>query len=352
MSPTNPAIFFCGLKPLRSYWSLWRFWASSLGLAAISLSQTGCSSPNQSAAAESEALTPVVMQFDWIFNAQFAGFYQAIKQGYYTDAGLKVELRGGVTNEKAVPATINEPTISFGSTESNVLLGDAAKGADVRAIGTMFQDSPMGWMYLADGPVQSFADLANVRLGIHSDGRRVVALLLEAAGVDISNLETFKASYDPQQIIDGDADALQCYYIDEFVLFEQLVGNRARVFLARDFGYDAYSQVMFTHADTIESNPDLVRAFLEATKKGWQYAFDHPEATVDLIIAKYNPEIDREYQIGSLAKIEELMVPEPGALFRPMDPEVWASGQAKLLELGLIEDSVNIDTLLDQRFLP
>jgi len=319
-------------------------------LAATWLPQAACSAPAETQAPDEPI--PVVMQFDWIFNAQFAGFYQAIEQGYYAEAGLEVELRGGVTTEKTVPVTINEPKISFGSTESNVLLGDAAAGAPVRAIGTMFQDSPMGWMYLADGPVQSFADLATERVGIHADGVRVIALLLEEAGVDTSELETFKASYDPQQILDGEADALQCYYIDEFVLFEQMVGDRAKVFLARDHGYKAYSQVMFTHVDTIEAHPEVVRKFLAATKKGWQYAFDHPEETVDLIISKYNPEIDRDYQIGSLAKIEELMVPEPGALFRPMDPAVWEAGHSKLLDSGLLEASVDIATLLDQRFLP
>lgn len=311
----------------------------------------GCASTSPSSIDQSEPI-PVVMQFDWIFNAQFAGFYQAIEQGYYESAGLDVELRGGVTTAKTVPATIEEPKISFGSTESNVLLGDASAGAPVRAIGTMFQDSPMGWMHLSDGAIQSFADLATQRVGIHDDGSRVIALLLEEAGVDISELETFKASYDPQLIIDGKADALQCYYIDEFVRLEQLVGDRARVFLARDYGYKAYSQVMFTHEDTIEVYPEVVRAFLDATKKGWQYAFDHPEETVDLIIDQYNPEIDRDYQIRSLAKIEELMVPEPGALFRPMDPAVWEAGQEKLLQFELIEEPVDIAQLLDQRYLP
>jgi len=297
-------------------------------------------------------LTPVVMQLDWIHNSQFAGFYQAIERGYYADLGLSVELRAGLTTAKTVTATLEEPAISFGSTESNVLLGDVSAGADAVALGTMFQYSPMGWMYLKDGAVSEFADLAKLRVGIHADGALVIALLLEQLGFDTTDLVTFDASYDPQQILDDKADALQCYYIDEFVKFEQLVGENAGVFLARDYGYNAYSQVMFTAAATVKQHPEVVADFLLATKRGWQYSFEHPEETVDLILTGYNEKLDRDYQLSSLAKIEELMVPEAGALFRPMKAAILEEGQRHLLKYNLIPKLVDIDALLVQQFLP
>jgi len=322
------------------------------GFAAIaSVILTACATVEETADTEAD-LEPVVMQLDWIFNAQFAGFYQAIEQGYYAEKGFSVELRAGVTTARTVPATLEEPAISFGSTESNVLIGNVAEGDDAVAIGAMFQDSPMGWMYLKDGAVSEFADLAKLRVGIHADGARVIALLLEQQGVDTSDLVTFDASYDPKQILDDKADALQCYYIDEFVKLEQLVGENAGVFLARDYGYRSYSQVMFTAAATVAEHPDAVAGFLEATKRGWQYAFEHQEETVDLIISKYNAELDRDYQLRSLAKIEELMVPEPGALFRPMDASVLKAGQQHLLKYNLISEAVDIDALLVQQYLP
>lgn len=306
----------------------------------------------QESAGVDASLVPAVVQFDWIFNAQFAGFYQGIEQGFFIEQGLELELRGGLTTPDTVLATIDEPALSFGSTESNVLIADVADGLDAVAIGTMFQDSPMGWMYLKNGDINTFTDLAKSRVGIHSDGARVIELLLRDAGADTSNLDTFKASHDPQLLLDGDADALQCYYIDEFVKLEQLVGDKAGIFLARDHGYRAYSQVMFTERDTVVSNPDLVRGFLKAAKLGWAYAFAHPEETIDLILEKYNPSLDRDYQLRSLAKIQELMEPEPGALFRPMNPAVLKNGQSRLLEYGLISNSISIEALLSQQFLP
>ncbi|MDQ8193409.1 ABC transporter substrate-binding protein [Coraliomargarita algicola] len=309
-------------------------------------------SANSPAVASVSELTPVRVQLDWIYNAQFAGLFQAVEQGYYADVGFEVSILPGVGADEIKLGDTREPVFSFGSTESNVLIGKVAEGADAVAIGAMFQDSPMGWMYLKEGPIESFEDLVNVRVGIHADGARVIALLLEQQGVDASGLETFAASYDPQQLLDGKADALQCYYIDEFVKLEQMVGDRAGVFLARDYGYRAYSQVMYTSGLTATEHPQVVADFLAATKRGWEYAFAHQEATIDLILSKYNPKLERDYQIRSLAKVEELMVPEPGALFRPMDPEVLKAGQAHLLKYDLIPEAVDIDALLVQQYLP
>ncbi|MEO0508997.1 MAG: ABC transporter substrate-binding protein [Verrucomicrobiota bacterium] len=312
----------------------------------------GCETVDENEETAGLEMEKVVMQFDWIFNAQFAGFYQAVEQGFFAEEEIELEMRGGPTTPHIVDGTLNEPAISFGSSESNVLIAEAAMGKDLRIIGTMFQSSPMGWMYVRGNEIESFTDLADKRVGVHDDGWRVIKLLLQKQGVDISNLETFNCDYDPKVILEGEADAMQCYYIDEFVKLEQMIGEKAGVFLARDFGYDAFSQVMFTHAETIEKYPEVVEGFLRAVKKGWAHAFENPEETVDLIISKYSPELDRDYQLGSLAKIEELMVPDGGELLQPIESSVLTAGQEHLLKYKLIEGTVDFDKILQQQFLP
>jgi NitT/TauT family transport system substrate-binding protein len=318
----------------------------------LAISASICGTHVYHANADDSHLTHVVAQFDWILNAQFAGFYQAIEQGFFKAEGLEVELRSGATTPDTVKMTLEAGPIAFGCAESNVLLADAAEGAPIRLLGTMFQNSPMGWMYLKGGSIKSFTDLADKRVGTHADGERVIRLLLQEAGADISKLETYDCGYDPNIIIEGEADAMQCYFIDEYVRLEQLIGKKAGIFLAKDHGYDAYSQVIFTSINVVENHPEIASAFLRALKKGWGHAFSHPEATVDLILSKYNPELDREYQLGSLAKIEQLMIPGPGSLFRPMDREILLAGQKSLYSFGLISRLVDIDELLMQQFLP
>jgi ABC-type nitrate/sulfonate/bicarbonate transport system substrate-binding protein len=291
------------------------------------------------------------MQLDWIHNAQFAGLYQAVEMGYYTNEGLDVKIRSSGANPDVIGSVLSTD-LAFGSGESNLLLAAHAKGANIKALATMFQGSPMGWIYLPDNGIESIKDLAGKRIGIHTDGEKVVALVASRQGFEVKKSDLPHVGYDIAPLLAGELDAMQAYSIDEFVSLKQQTDGQGRMFMASDYGYRAYSQVIFTNAKTVEAHPELVRAFLRATKKGWIYALDHPEETVDLILEKYNGELDRAQQIASLAEIAKLVRTPSGDVLAPMDPAVWAESQRDFLKFGLIPEQTDLEDLLDFRFNP
>jgi len=295
---------------------------------------------------------PVTMQLDWIFNAQFSGLYQAIEQGYYLEEGLEVTLVPAPPQIRVVDATFAHEGIAFGSSESNLLLAARAQGDPVKALATMFQGSPMGWMSLKSSGIESFEDLAGKSIGIHADGEKVIKLVTREQNVGIEDFELPKVGYDPVIIANGEVTAMQCYVIDEFVKLQLMTNNGGSILMASDFGYHAYSQVIFTSDEVVENYPEVVRSFLLATQKGWSYALDNQEATVDLILSQYNPELDREYQLASLAEIEKLVRPDGAAPLAPMNPEVWATSQKQFLANDLLESPADLEALLDFRFNP
>lgn len=299
-----------------------------------------------------EEPTPVVMQLDWIYNAQFAGLFQAIEQGYFADAGLAVELREAPKSVGVTEAILAEDGIVFGSSESNVLLVKRAEGAPVVALATMFQDSPLGWISLKETGVETVKDFAGKTIGIHADGEKVIDIALAKSGLTRDDFSMTKVGYDPVIIADKEVDLMQAYYLDEFVELQLMTDGQASIILARDNGYLAYSQVIFTDEATVEAHPEVVKAFLEATKKGWAYACANPEATVDLIIGKYNPDLDKPYQMGSLAKVCELVAPAGKEPLAPMDKAKWAASQDLFIKYGVIAEPADLDALLDFRFNP
>lgn len=288
---------------------------------------------------------PVVMQLDWIHNAQFAGLYQAEAQGYFADAGLAVEIRPVVRGQKTVEAVLAEE-FAIGSAESNVLLKAHSEGHPIRALATMFQGSPMGWMYLERSGFADFADLQGKIVGIHPDGERVLAVMAAHQGFPADALQTQKVGWELEPLLNGEVDAMQAYYIDEYVELQLATEGACGMFLAKDHGYYAYSQVFFTTAPMLAEHSESVEAFLAAAKAGWEYAFAHPEETVDLVIGTYNPELDRAYQLASLAAIEELMRPGGAPVMAPMEPGVWRKAQALYLEHGIIPEPTDLDELL------
>lgn len=300
---------------------------------------------------EHPGLTPVTMQLDWIFNAQFSGLYQAEEQGYFEEAGLDVTLVPVDPKQRTVPSVL-AAGLAFGSAESNVLLKAHANGSPIKVLGTMFQNSPIGWMFLEESGIKDFADLEGKRIGIHPDGEKVLGLVARQSGFETDDFVLPHVGYDINVVINGEVDAMQCYAIDEYVKLNLATDGKAGVLLARDFGYRAYSQVIFSSKETVEEHPEVVRAFLAAVQKGWAYALAHQEATVDLILEKYNPSLDKAYQLASLKEIEDLVLWEGGPPLAPIDPAVFADSMDAYHTTGLIEEKTDLGDLLDLRFNP
>ncbi len=292
-----------------------------------------------------EKLTPVVMQLDWVYNAQFAGIYQADAQGYYGDAGFKVDIRKADPNQKTVDAVLAEEGLVFGSAESNIIMRAYIEGAPFRVVGAMFQANPMGWMYLKSSGITTIKDLEGRSVGIHPDGEKILALVGAKNGLNLANFTLPTINYSLDVLIDGEIDAMQCYVIDEFVRLQLKTNNQAGVLLAKDYGYDTYSQVFFTTAEIVNQKPDKVRAFLEASRQGWIYAMDNMEETVALIHERYGTEFSADYLLASMKEIEKLVRPN-GTVMNPVDPEVWNNMQSLYLKHGVLDKGADLDKLL------
>ncbi|MGF1449901.1 MAG: ABC transporter substrate-binding protein [Opitutales bacterium] len=297
--------------------------------------------PSMSQAADK---TKVVMQLDWIFNAQFAGLYQAIEQGYFADEGLEVELRE-VAREQATVAATLEAGIAFGCAESNVLLLEDQ--AEIVCLGAMFQRSPLVWMYLPPTEYTGTASLKGKRVGVNPDGKRVLKRILKGADVRLEETTIVDVGYDKlSPLFMGEVDFIQGYYIDEFVRLQMESDGQAKSFLAEDYGYSAYSQVVFSSAAQHARHPDLYPRFERALARGWLYALTRPEETVDLILEKYNPELDPVYQRRSLARIAELITPDGLPPMQPMRRAVWEENVDFFVSEGILTQPVDLDALL------
>src|SRR5690606_2822086 len=69
------------------------------GIAALALVLAGCSGDDDGGTSGGgggdDDLTPVSLQLQWSAQAQFAGYYAAVEQGYYEDEGLDVTIEEG-----------------------------------------------------------------------------------------------------------------------------------------------------------------------------------------------------------------------------------------------------------------
>jgi ABC-type nitrate/sulfonate/bicarbonate transport system substrate-binding protein len=296
-------------------------------------------------------IIPVTMQLDWKPNVQFAGLVVALEKGYYRDAGLDVRLRPVDSGMKVVEA-VEAGTNWLGCSESGVLLGARARGARIKAVGTMLQGSPFCLMSPKAKGIRKPADLAGRTLGVHPDADLALNVVLASAGVARSSMRTIDVAHSTDPLTSGQVDTLMGYLIDEVVALET-AGHAIDVIRGHEHGYVAYSQVYFASERTLAQAPGVVRAFLEASRRGWAEAARDPEAAVQLVLRKHQPDADPEYQRRSLREILVLAQLEGGpGSFGQMSPKTWSRMVKVFNDAKVLPRSVTAEEMVDPQFQP
>jgi ABC-type nitrate/sulfonate/bicarbonate transport system substrate-binding protein len=279
----------------------------------------------------------VMVQLDWIKNAQFAGVLVAEERGWYREAGLDVEVRA-VDPEKpdAVAPVVAHPGIAIGVADGSALLRARAGGAPIKAFATMFQASPLGIVTLKTSGLTTVASLRGKTIGLHGYDRPQLAIMLRHAGLMMADVTAIDIGDDVHSLPAGRIQAQVCYVIDEAVALET-AGHAVNTMFGHENGYKAYAQVYFTTALTLGRHGPVLARFLEASNRGWRAAIADPEGTALMIIERHQPKLKVDYQAGSIALIAKLLTAETGT-----------GGMGRMRRETWLETSDATPTLVDQ----
>ena len=225
----------------------------------------------------------------WLDQFQFAGFYIAKEKGFYEDVGLDVELKKYNSSINVLDEVLNKRA-DFGTNSSSLII-DKSNGNDIVLLGSIFQSSPLILLALKDSKLQYLEDIKNKTLMISKEQQRFATLksMLSSKGVELSDMKLIEHSYGVDDLINKKADVMLAYATNEpFLLKEK--GYESTIFNPKDYGFDFYEEIIFTSKEFAKENPKLVKDFYKATIKGWEYAFENIDKTVNLIYKKYNPQ--------------------------------------------------------------
>jgi diguanylate cyclase (GGDEF)-like protein len=235
------------------------------------------------------ALDNVTLQLNWTHGFQFAGYYAAKEQGYYEEAGLDVSLEESAPNSDPVSNVISGKA-QFGVGTSSLLLARAS-GKAVVVLAAIFQHSP-DVIYTAQ-EVDNLRALAGKKILLESQSDELVAYL-KKEGIAANQIQQLPQSVDPQDLISGKADAISGRLFIKPDSFD-LAHFSYRTFSPRTAGIDFYGDNLFTSEQELKKHPERVRAFLQASLRGWRYAQDHRDKIISLILKKYSTHYSGEY---------------------------------------------------------
>ncbi len=275
--------------------------AASLGLLAMA-----------TAAQPAAALDEVSYGTNWLAQAEHGGFYQAVADGTYEKHGLKVNIvQGG-------PNAANRALLIAGKVDFYMggPLGDmdaVKQGIPLVSVASIFQKDPQVLLAHPEAGVETFADLA--KLDTIFMGKEGYVTYFEWMKKNFEGFrdEQYKPyTFNPAPFIADKKSAQQGYLTSEPYEIENQAGWAPKVFLIADAGYGSYSTMITTTQQMIETKPDVVQRFVDASIEGWyNYLYGDNKAANDLI-KKDNPEMTDGQIAYSIAKMKEYGIVESG----------------------------------------
>ena len=261
--------------------------------------------PAQAGDVPASGLRRVSLQLPRLHQMQFAGFYTARELGYYREAGLEVEIRERRLDTSPVDMVVMGQA-DFGI--SALVMESALHGMPLVALAALSRHSPYILLVPDDAGIRGLGDLAG-RTILTPNASLMFELeaMLAAAGVVAGEVRLAPLPHDIALFGDLRGASSFCHRGGLPGELEQR-GIPFTVFHPRDYGVDAYGELLFTSRSLAQREPGVVRAFREASLRGWHYALDHQEETVGRIQDMYAPGADRA-RLGREAQItRELMV--------------------------------------------
>jgi NitT/TauT family transport system substrate-binding protein len=250
------------------------------------------------------ALDKVTMGTGWLAEAEHGGFYQALADGTYKKMGLDVTIvMGGPQVPNRAKLIAGQVQFLQGSTFG--AFDAVASNIPTITVAAIFQKDPQAIIAHPDQHIDTIADLAKLdRLYLAGDGYDTFFRWLKARYPGFRDEQYKPYTFNPGPFIADPRAGQQAYVTSEPFAIEKQAGWSPKVFLLADNGFDAYATTIETQKALVDSNPDLVQRFVDASIIGWyNYLYGDNKAANDLI-KKDNPEMTDEQIAYSIKQLK------------------------------------------------
>lgn len=301
-----------------------------------------------------DAPTEVTLMLDWVPNTNHTGIYVAQEKGWFEEAGLKVTIiQPGETYAEQVVAA---GQAQFGISFQEAVTMARAEEAPIVSVAAVIQHNTSAFASrVAEGIVQP-KDFEGKNFGSYGSPaeRPVIDLLMSCdggAGADtVTFIDTGFADF--LSVTAGDVDFSWIFYGWEGIDAE-LKGVDLNLIMLNEWLEcvpDFYTPVIITNETMIEEQPEVVKAFVSATAKGYDFAIANPSEAADILI-KAAPEIDAELTKASQEWLSQEYQADAEA-WGVQSAEVWQNFADLLADNGVLSEKLDTSSAFTNEFLP
>ena len=273
-------------------------------------------------------LIPIRLQLQWVTQAQFAGYFAAIDQGFYNDAGLDVTILEGAVD------IVPQQVVAAGGAEFGLAwvpkaLVSREEGADIVNIGQVFQRSGTLEVSWADSGITEPADWDGKRVGTWGFGNEF-ELTAAFEMYDVTPSEIIQQPFDMSLLLNDELDAAQAMTYNEYAqVLEQENPETGELYTADDLSVIDFNEIgtamlqdaVWADAAWLADNEETAQAFLKASFQGWIFCRDNPDACVQIVLDRGSA-LGASHQAWQMNEINALIWPSPGGI-GVMDQALW-----------------------------
>jgi NitT/TauT family transport system substrate-binding protein len=291
------------------------------------------------AASTALAADDVTLQLKWVTQAQFAGYYVALENGFYSEADLNVTILPGG------PDIAPTQVLAGGGADVTVEWMPAAlaareKGLPMVNIAQPFKSSGMMLTCRKDAGIETTEDFTGKTLGVWFFGNEFPFLSwMSQLGISTdggeNGVEVLRQGFNVDPLLNGQAACISTMTYNEYwqVIDGGLTPDDLVTFKYEDQGVATLEDGLYVLEDNL-SDPafvDKMTRFVSASMRGWKWAEENPEEAAMIVLEYDQTGAQTEaHQIRMMGEVALLTAGSNGAL----DPADYERTVASLLAGG------------------
>jgi NitT/TauT family transport system substrate-binding protein len=234
-----------------------------------------------------QTLTNTALRLDFSVNGKYAPFAVGISKGFYTERQIALKMLEGRGSLASVQLVANKSD-PFAFADSTATISIAAGGGTVMSVGVLQQRSPIAAYSFKS--LKQPTDLYGLSLGLNPVGVGTLwAAFAARNNLDLSKIKiiTMDGPGLVAAVVAGRLEAAIGVANGDGAAAPILASKPATYLYFSDFGTSTLSHGIVVHRDTIKEQPDLVRRFMAATIKSWDYAIKNKSEAVDALAKEF-----------------------------------------------------------------
>lgn len=219
-----------------------------------------------------------------------APLFYARKRGFFKDAGLDVDIKES-TGSSTTTKLVGNGGADIGMADLPTVAKGIAQGVPVKAIGAVFQRSPLATIFLNGKGINKPSDLKGKTIGEQPGAASAQYLPAFEAEVGLApgdvKVVNIDAGAREQLLLSGKIDAFDSYAVENVPILQIAHHADATAFTWSDYGLKMLGLGVIASDNTIKQNPDVLKKFLAAYAKGYTAAVANPREAAQAILDSF-----------------------------------------------------------------